>query len=1410
MNCLYCGQKLGLFSKGREFCNGKHQELFRKRESELAIQRLMQPFGSVESPAAKAWPATSTPTSDPAPENALIPTKVKRVVPPATRDQAEDRPGNRFNTKDPAKVAAALPGSASSERTAPPLAGFIALSELKPVMRLPVFTRRPEPGSYGSFGPRDLDRRFIDQSLARRAGEERRAEVGFPAILCIPPIHPCEPGLQAGRLFVEAPDLELSILPVEPRKAGFQACQLSDTALQMPAFAPHPEESEPRVYALSGAVFYARPIAMSRRGVEHKPAVAEYPDIVQTSLPHVAGPQPQAACITTTALALGAAIVRVRPALPNSGFQTLATGHSTPVVPVGTAAQCADLPDRKLFRALPIDPRKLAVHARTLSTTALNTPGFAAHRKEPEPRAYTVSGATYGARPIAMSRRTVERKLLVARHPEIVQASLPHLAGPLPQAAGGTTALRALGAAIGRVRPALSNSAFQALAIGHGAPALSASTAAQRADLPDRKLFRALPIEQRKPEFDTGKLPFTALQTPAFAPYSKEPESSVYGVSDATYDARPIAMSRRAIERQPVAARHPEIVQVSLAHIAAPLPQAASGATYDARPIAMSSRAVERQPVVARYPEIVQVSLAPIAGPRPQAASGATYDLPPNVIPSRAVERQPVVARYPEIVQVSLAHIAAPLPQAAAGATYDLRPNVIPSRAVERQPVVARYREIVQVSLHIAGPPPQAASVATYDVRPNVIPSRAVERNSVVARFSETVQTSLPHIASPRPQAARSAKAPRALAGTIGRVRPTLPNSAFQTLPAEHNAAILVASAAAQCAAFTPCAKHPEARLHGASGAVYDVRPMALSLREAEPKPVAARYPEIVQASLPHRVACPQPRTGRYSKAPRALAAAIRRVRPALPNSAFQTLPIVQDAPDARTRAATAPCAKLPHRKFFCSALPIEPRTMVSHAWKLASANLQIPAFAPHPKEAELRLNRASCAAYDVRPIALSRREAERERVVAKFPEILPASLPHRAGPTPQEAGYSAAPRALGAAIGRVRPALPNSAFQAMPAWQGAAVVPATTAAQCADLPDRKLLCTALRIEPRSFDTRAWKLVVAALQTAAVAPPPKESEQRVCVVADVASDARPIAMTRRAVEREPVVVGYTEIVQAALPHITVPEPRSGLYSTATRALRAAIRRAKPALPNSAFQVLAGAHTAAVAPAGAATGVWRSSTADIAIPIHRRHVQFAAVASTWRHPSGLLDAIIGPPDLEFSLGDSDYTVPCPSRPGLTRGSKLVSFHRFAPWSQLPDKCVEPPQQPSFLSLQTSLNAAPGGTRMTAILAGIAGWTRAREAPDQYAPILQPAPQVSVPEQPLPAVALKHTPAAKSAWTEGRVSVMEVRTQPAVTEPSEPEPLDAEELTRALAHLGAGGGANSRLKWTALKVPWHPLP
>ena len=451
MNCLYCGEKLGLFA--RRFCNAKHQELWRQRESEMAIQRLMDPFGTGGSPATKA-PLPKR-ASDPSATNVSLAIRGEKVAPPEPREPTEDRPANRFDPKEPAAEPVALSGNAAGERTAPPLAGFISPVELRAVQqRLPVFTRRPEPGKCSGAAAGNLDPRFIDQILARRAFDDRREETGFISTGCIPPIHACEPERQARRLFVESPDGKLfCTLPLPPRKPDFQLCKLTATAIQTPAFVPHPAELEARMYGVSGALDNARPIAMSRRAVEGKLAVARYPEIVQTSFPHVAGPKPQAASYSETPPALGAAIGRVRQALSNSAFQALPILQNAPVVPAEAAtAPLVDLLDRKLLgTALPIDPRKLQLLARKLPVAAVQMPAFAPHSKRSEPRVYAVFGARSGVLAVAMAGRTIERKPLAARYPETVQASSPRTADSPPQASRGLVAPPPPGALFGQV-----------------------------------------------------------------------------------------------------------------------------------------------------------------------------------------------------------------------------------------------------------------------------------------------------------------------------------------------------------------------------------------------------------------------------------------------------------------------------------------------------------------------------------------------------------------------------------------------------------------------------------------------------------------------------------------------------------------------------------------------------------------------------------------------------------------------------------------------------------------------------------------------------------------------------------------------------------------------------------------------
>ena len=212
--------------------------------------------------------------------------------------------------------------------------------------------------------------------------------------------------------------------------------------------------------------------------------------------------------------------------------------------------------------------------------------------------------------------------------------------------------------------------------------------------------------------------------------------------------------------------------------------------------------------------------------------------------------------------------------------------------------------------------------------------------------------------------------------------------------------------------------------------------------------------------------------------------------------------------------------------------------------------------------------------------------------------------------------------------------------------------------------------------------------------------------------------------------------------------------------------------------------------------------------DIATGIHRKHPQFATIASVWYGSSGLLgyDLISRKP--EFVLGGLDHIFACPSRPGPSRSSKSLSFDRFVPWSPSLGESIQAVHQASFLNLQTSVNRASGGASVTAGLTRIAGRTQARRYADHSAPILQLPRRMSVPVQLLPAAAQRPSVAAEAEWSAGGVSVIEEHLAPSPAESG-----DADKLTlasvEALSQLARATAANG-LKWVPLKVPWVPMP
>src|SRR5205807_137046 len=144
--------------------------------------------------------------------------------------------------------------------------------------------------------------------------------------------------------------LVTALLP-ERRKLEQSASKLPTLALQAPAFAPHPQQTERSVvYSVSSAVHDVRPIVRARRTAECKPALAKYPELTQANLPERVGRPPQGARYSTPPLVPGAVTRRGKPTLAASAFQALASGRATAGLETGSAtAPSGQLPDRKLL-----------------------------------------------------------------------------------------------------------------------------------------------------------------------------------------------------------------------------------------------------------------------------------------------------------------------------------------------------------------------------------------------------------------------------------------------------------------------------------------------------------------------------------------------------------------------------------------------------------------------------------------------------------------------------------------------------------------------------------------------------------------------------------------------------------------------------------------------------------------------------------------------------------------------------------------------------------------------------------------------------------------------------------------------------------------------------------------------------
>ena len=911
MNCLYCGEKLGLFKGGR-FCNSKHQELFRQRESEQAIQRLMESFGSAKPATAKAGPPTAPP--EPPAEDTRVVTIPETAAPLPEYERQEHRPPDRFPAPEPAFEPVGRTAGPPADGSPPPLAGFILPRDLKTVFRLPVFTRRPEPGSPSAFGPADLDARFINQMLACNATGSESS--GFPTIVCISPTDPCPPGAHsdaARTLFVGMPEQMLACqLPIEARKPELQLCELTPSFWQA-TFAPYSDPPKPSVYTITSAApdaaLSSRPLALRRRVTASRAAFAKYPEFAPASLPPRLTAQPKAVHGSAGQSVLGSAIGRARPALPKWAFFELAAECNPRAARQEAAVKSAESPDAKdWLAALRIAPWSIVFRTGYLPLASESEAAFATHPQESGATPRAVAGTNFHSRSVAMPSRAAEHKHVAARYTETIYGSRPRRARPQPQATLYAIARRMQGSAVGRDSHPLPNSPFQILPVSPVAFTAPPESSAPGIIPADRKPASfELPIESRTHKFPHSTPHVVPLATVASASWHQELEPKIYQVAAAKYRLRPLALSRRAAEPKPVLARYQESVRSSTPQkTLSPLPQ------------------------IDRYSKPLRAVAATIKRAAP-ALPNSVFQRPP-VFPKPRVQ-QTLATAAPSTNSPYRKFSSRALPLESRRAAFQIGTRLI---AALQSPAFATHRKQSEAKAYNLS--------ETYGLPPVAMSRRAVQPNPAIASYAETVQTSPAHQTGPRPRPARWAIALRA----IRRGKLALAGSSFEALPVLLQPPVAPPAAIVQSACvpervwsplrinsqlrfpvsklplaasgFAPHPKPSAPKLCEFSDETGTARPIVMGRRAVEQQSAPARFPEAAPSRVPGPSARPQ--VASPAKTQRALAAAAARAKPTLSNSDFlasiishQELLEPLRAVAAQLHATTAPGLSAPSRE---------------------------------------------------------------------------------------------------------------------------------------------------------------------------------------------------------------------------------------------------------------------------------------------------------------------------------------------------------------------------------------------------------------------------------------------------------------------------------------------------------------
>jgi hypothetical protein len=495
------------------------------------------------------------------------------------------------------------------------------------------------------------------------------------------------------------------------------------------------------------------------------------------------------------------------------------------------------------------------------------------------------------------------------------------------------------------------------------------------------------------------------------------------------------------------------------------------------------------------------------------------------------------------------------------------------------------------------------AAVGSYEVPPAHLHTREVESRSTTGTQRPKIgQASLPQSAARLPVG--YTQAPQAFALTVRRSDPAPRNCGFYALAPQPMVSTRATAlgASGTGVAQQPVAQQLQPRQFGFACGRVPVTPVegcarireqppalqsagkrssavsltALDRREMpeQTAPFISYYPKIRPASLP-RPEASRPGTGRLR--PRGVAISIGRLSSRLFDCADRALAInqsipVQAEPITLPRIASEVPIASPRPKVRGTVLPVQSRHREFQVVPFSVAAIQVL-----PVKAENKVCRASELIYEVRPMELLRRTADREPVPAWSLKI---PLTRLSGPSNGRSRVTPATRTSQAApvsLAQLSLALPNCTFQAVRTRPGTPAQAKTTTQVSASPPPSlsslpSLEAGTAQVQRRELDFRPSQVFTTTRTTPLVASRPEKQTKEYAASSQV-RQPRPIALRGPTATRQPVFA-WRMTSNPVLARPTTPPPPSAVQIRARKAFGITSGRPAPLLPNCSFHALA--------------------------------------------------------------------------------------------------------------------------------------------------------------------------------------------------------------------------------------------